>query len=69
MEEPELRGGRQPCDECNGRHRSGNGSLQKRQRSSVTEQAAVVRSMVRLVLGGQREGLAHEGETDQQEHE
>ena len=59
--------GGQPDRQENGRHRGGYGSLQEGQRAYVTQQAAMVGRVVRFFLGGQREGLAQQRQTHQQE--
>ena len=57
----------QPDRQENGRHRGGYHRLQEGQRAYVTQQAAMVRRVVRFFLGGQRKGLAQQGQTHQKE--
>ena len=63
----EIRSRGQPDHQEIGRHRGSYGGLQERQRTHVTQQAAMVRPMVRFFLGCQREGLAQHRQTHQQQ--
>ncbi len=60
---------RQPPYLKDGRRRGGYGGLQEGQGAHVTEQAAMVRGVVRFVLGGQRERLSQQGQSQQRQDE
>ena len=62
----EIRSRGQPDHQENGRHCGRYGSLQEGQRPYVTQQAAMVRRVVRFFQGGQGKGLAHQRQTHQQ---
>jgi hypothetical protein len=64
----EIRGSREPRYQEDRRHRGSYDTLQEGQRPYVAQQAAMVRRMVRLFLGGQREGLAQQRQAHQQEY-
>jgi hypothetical protein len=65
----EIRGRQEPHYQEDGHHGGTYGSLQEGQRPYVTQQAAMVRRMVRLFLGGQCEGLAQQRQAHQQENQ